>query len=60
MKRGKVELFERAGHYWFHVKAANGQILVTSETYKTKRAAYKGITALRRACSYGRVVDKSR
>jgi uncharacterized protein YegP (UPF0339 family) len=33
-------------HYWFTVCAKNGAVLVTSETYKTKRGRDKGVKSL--------------
>lgn len=41
------ELFQgRNGQYYWHVKAANGQILCHSEGYTTKVAAANGYRAL--------------
>lgn len=34
------------GQYFFTVTAANGKVLVTSETYKTKQGRDKGVKAL--------------
>lgn len=37
-------------HQWFYVvKAANGKVLLTSETYRRRRNALKGIAALKKA-----------
>lgn len=35
--------------YYFIVKAANGKVLMTSETYKRRANAMKGIKALKKA-----------
>lgn len=35
--------------FWFVITARNGQTLLTSETYKTKRAALSGIMSTIRA-----------
>jgi len=46
---GKFELKKnRAGHFYFSLKAANGQTILSSETYKTKRAAVEGIKSVRK------------
>lgn len=37
------------GQYYFTVNARNGKVLMTSETYKRKRSALKGIAALQGA-----------
>ena len=37
------------GEFFFTVQARNGQVIVTSETYKSKRVAIKGICAIERA-----------
>lgn len=62
MTGGRIETFERPGptypqsedleprtNYYFHVKAANNEILAQSEAYTSKAAREKGIRALRRA-----------
>jgi len=38
--------------YYFIVKARNGQVLVTSETYRSKQGAEKGIRALEKVLWY--------
>jgi uncharacterized protein len=35
------------GQYRFNLKAANGEIIATSETYKTKAAAETGIESVK-------------
>ncbi len=37
------------GQYYFTISGAMGQVLVTSETYKTIAGAQKGITSLLKA-----------
>jgi len=54
---GKIEIRRAAdGQFYFVLKAANGQVLVTSETYRRKANAEKGIRSLRWNCA-ARVVD---
>jgi uncharacterized protein len=45
------------GQYYFVLKARNGQILVTSETYTTKQSAENGIRAVRGTATAAKVVD---
>jgi uncharacterized protein YegP (UPF0339 family) len=45
------------GQFYFLFRAANGQVLVTSETYTTKQSALNGIEALRASISGAGVVD---
>jgi uncharacterized protein YegP (UPF0339 family) len=41
---GKFELKKgRSGKFSFNLKAVNGQVILTSQTYKTKAAAKNGI-----------------
>ncbi|MGY4859803.1 YegP family protein [Cryobacterium sp. AP23] len=54
---GKYELTaDRSGGYIFKLKAHNGQVLMTSESYQTKADALKGIEIVK-ADAKGRVVD---
>jgi uncharacterized protein YegP (UPF0339 family) len=47
---GKFEVYEdRAGKFRFRLKASNGQVVATGETYETKAAAEKGCEAVQRA-----------
>ena len=49
---GKFELKKgRAGKFMFNLKAANGQVILTSQTYKTKAAAKNGIKSVGTNCS---------
>ena len=48
MRRGKFEIRENAsGQYYFVLKAGNGEVIATSESYTTKAAARKGIRSVR-------------
>jgi uncharacterized protein YegP (UPF0339 family) len=46
---GKFELTKTAsGQFFFNLKAANGQTILTSEQYKTKASAESGIASVRK------------
>ena len=48
---GKFELKKgRTGKFSFNLKAANGQVILTSQTYKTKAAAKNGIKSVCTNC----------
>jgi uncharacterized protein len=45
---GKFELFkDKSGDFRFHLKAANGEIIATSQGYKSRAAAEKGIDSVK-------------
>ena len=45
---GKDELYaERSGGYQFRLKANNGEVIATSESYHSKAEALKGIETLK-------------
>ncbi|MDJ0324959.1 DUF1508 domain-containing protein [Cryobacterium sp. PH31-AA6] len=45
---GKYEVYvDRSGGYQFRLKANNGEVIATSESYMTKAAAIKGIESLK-------------
>ncbi|TFB99122.1 MULTISPECIES: DUF1508 domain-containing protein [Cryobacterium] len=45
---GKYEVYvDRSGGYQFRLKANNGEVIATSDSYKTKVAALKGIESLK-------------
>jgi len=49
---GKFELKKgKGGKFMFNLKAANGQVILTSQTYKTKAAAKSGIKSVGTNCS---------
>lgn len=44
---GKFEIFvDKGGKFRFRLKASNGQIILASQAYKTKRSALNGITSV--------------
>jgi uncharacterized protein YegP (UPF0339 family) len=57
---GKFELFKDArGEFRFHLKAANGEIIASSEGYKSKAAAENGIKSVQTNAPGATVVDKT-
>lgn len=46
---GKFEITkDKSGQYRFRLKASNGEIIATSESYKTKAAAKNGVKSLQK------------
>ena len=46
---GKFEIKKaKNGQFYFHLKASNGEIILASETYKTKRSALNGIASVQK------------
>lgn len=57
---GKFEIRKRKdGQFQFNLKAGNGEIIATSEAYKQKASALKGIESVRKNATDARVVDLS-
>jgi uncharacterized protein len=57
---GTFELYKDArGEYRFHLKAPNGEIIASSESYKSKAAAEVGINSVRTAARGATVVDNT-
>ena len=55
----KFEMYQdKAGEYRFRLKATNGQIIATSEGYKTKVACENGIDSVRRNAPEADVVTE--
>ena len=49
---GKFELKKtRGGKFTFNLKAVNGRVILTSQSYKTKAAAKNGIKSVCNNCS---------
>jgi uncharacterized protein YegP (UPF0339 family) len=45
---GKFELYEdKSGGFRFRLKAGNGEVIATSESYKTKAGALNGIESIK-------------
>lgn len=46
---GKFELYrDKKGGYRFRLKAGNGQVIATGESYTTKKACLNGIASIRK------------
>lgn len=59
MATGKFELNPaKGGKFMFNLKATNGQVILTSETYDTKKAAEKGIAAVRKGAANAKRFEK--
>ena len=57
---GKFELFEdKSGGYRFNLLASNGQVIASSESYKTRRAAEEGIESVKKNAPEAEVVDRA-
>ena len=55
----KFELYQdKAGEFRFRLKARNGEIIATSEGYKTKDACENGIDSVRRNAPEAEVVSE--
>ena len=52
---GKYEVYQVADGYSYHLKASNGEILVTGESYTTRDGAIKSIDAVKRNLETGEV-----
>ena len=48
---------DHAGKFRFHLKAANGEIIATSQGYGTKESAKKGIESVKENASSAKVED---
>ena len=57
---GTFELYNDArGEYRFYLKAPSGEIIASSESYKSKAAAQAGIHSVRTAARGATVVDNT-
>ncbi|MDF2562969.1 MAG: hypothetical protein K0R99_4415 [Microbacterium sp.] len=55
---GTFELYsDKSGGFRFRLKAGNGEIIATSESYTTKSAALGGIDSVRRNAADAEVVE---
>ena len=55
---GKFEIIkDKRGEYRFHLKAANGEIIASSEGYSTKASAHNGIESVKKNAPGATVVD---
>lgn len=55
---GKFELWvDKAGEYRFNLKAANGQVIATSQGYSSKASAINGIDSVKTNAPDAEVVE---
>ena len=55
---GKFELYkDKAGEYRFRLKAANGEVIATSEGYASKSGAKNGIESVQKTAPTAEVVE---
>ena len=56
----KFEIYEDGkGEFRFRLKAANGEVVATGESYKTKSGVINGIDAVKRAAAEAEIDDKT-
>lgn len=54
---GKFEVYkDKSGGYRFRLKAGNGEVIASSESYKTKASAMNGVESVKKNAG-GDVVD---
>lgn len=57
---GKFELYkDKAGKFRFRLKASNGQVIATGESYETRASAAKGIESVRKNASGAALDDQT-
>jgi uncharacterized protein YegP (UPF0339 family) len=57
---GKFEIYKDSrGEYRFRLKAGNGEIIATGESYKTKAGAENGIKSVQTNAAGATVVDQT-
>ncbi len=49
----------KSGQYHFNLKAGNGEIIATSESYKSKAAALNGIESVKKNAADAKVDDET-
>lgn len=55
---GKFELFtDKGGNWRFNLKAGNGEVIASSESYSSKSAAQNGIESVRKNAVDAAVVE---
>ena len=50
---------DKAGEYRFNLKAANGEIIATSEGYSSKEACKNGIESVKKNAPIAEIVDEA-
>jgi uncharacterized protein YegP (UPF0339 family) len=57
---GKFELYtDSAGKFRFRLKAGNGEIIATGESYESKASALNGIESVKKNAADATVVDQT-
>jgi uncharacterized protein len=57
---GKFEIFkDKSGEFRFHLKAPNGEIIASSQGYKSKESAENGIKSVQTHAPGATVVDET-
>ncbi len=57
---GKFEIYkDKAGEFRFRLKAANGEIIASSEGYSSKAACENGIESVKKNASDAEIVDQT-
>ena len=57
-KHPKFEMYtDKAGEFRFRLKASNGEVIATSEGYKTKASCENGIESVKKNAPEAEVVD---
>lgn len=60
-RKGKFELFEGTdGQWYFNLLAGNGEVIATSEGYRSKQMAERGIMSVRRNAPGALIEEKGR
>ncbi|WP_329069461.1 YegP family protein [Amycolatopsis sp. NBC_01480] len=55
---GKFELYkDKSGEFRFRLKAGNGEIIATGESYPAKASAQKGVESVKRNAADAEIVD---
>ena len=59
VKHPKFEMYvDKKGEYRFRLKATNGQVIATSEGYKTKKACENGVASVKKNAADAPVVTE--
>ncbi|MGY2876367.1 uncharacterized protein ACVW00_003557 [Marmoricola sp. URHA0025 HA25] len=53
----KFEIYKSGEQYRFRLKAGNGEIVATGESYSSKQGAERGVEAVKAAAASAEVVD---
>ena len=55
---GSFEIKRSKGQFMWNLKAPNGKVVLTSERYKTRRAAEGGVSSVKKNCGRDACYDK--